>query len=99
FGYHFMKQFCPTDPSFNIYDSFVYIVENNVDEIYCSISELRNNQITEYINFADNNLRTLKFIPDNKNIFSKKLTFEYYDYIPIFSLLYIPFHNSLNSVL
>ncbi|MCK0191665.1 exopolysaccharide biosynthesis polyprenyl glycosylphosphotransferase [Arenibacter sp. F20364] len=99
YGYHFMKQFCPEDPSFDIYKSFVYIVENNVDEIYCSVSELKNNQLTEFINFADNNLKTLKFIPDNKNIFSKKLTFEYYDYIPILSLRDIPLHNPLNSAL
>lgn len=99
FGYHFMKQFSPTDPSFDIYDSFMYIIENNVDEIYCSVSELKNNQLTEFINFADNNLKTLKFIPDNKNIFSKKLTFEYYDYIPILSLRDIPLHNPLNSAL
>ncbi|RAJ14153.1 exopolysaccharide biosynthesis polyprenyl glycosylphosphotransferase [Arenibacter echinorum] len=99
FGYHFMKQFCPSDPSFDIYSCFVYIVENNIDEIYCSVSELKNPQITEFINFADNNLKTLKFIPDNKNIFSKKLTFEYYDYIPILSLRDIPLHNPLNAAL
>ncbi|MBC8766905.1 exopolysaccharide biosynthesis polyprenyl glycosylphosphotransferase [Arenibacter sp. BSSL-BM3] len=99
FGYHFMKQFSPNDPAFDIYKTFVYIVENNIDEIYCSVSELKNNQITEFINFADNNLKTLKFIPDNKNIFSKKLTFEYYDYIPILSLRDIPLHNPLNSAL
>src|SRR5690606_23008527 len=46
-----------------------------------------------------NNLKTLKFIPDNKNIFSKKLTFEYYDYIPILSLRDIPLHNPLNAAL
>ncbi|MCM4167872.1 undecaprenyl-phosphate glucose phosphotransferase [Arenibacter sp. H213] len=99
FGYHFMKQFSPSDPAFDIYESFVYIVENNIDEIYCSVSELKNSQLTEFINFADNNLKTLKFIPDNKNIFSKKLTFEYYDYIPILSLRDIPLHHPLNSVL
>ena len=74
-------------------------MENNIDEIYCSVSELKNNQITEFINFADNNLKTLKFIPDNKNIFSKKLTFEYYDYIPVLSLRDIPLHNPLNAAL
>ena len=99
YGYHFVKQFCPSDPSFDIYKTFIYIVENKVDEIYCSVSELKNNQLTEFINFADNNLKTLKFIPDNKNIFSKKLTFEYYDYIPILSLRDIPLHNPLNSAL
>jgi putative colanic acid biosynthesis UDP-glucose lipid carrier transferase len=73
------------------------MVENKVDEIYCSVSELRNTEIMEFINFADNNLKTLKFLPDNKNIYSKKLKFEYYDYIPILSLRDIPLHNPINA--
>ena len=52
-----------------------------------------------FIDFADNNLKTLKFIPDNKNIFSKKLKFEYYDYVPILSLRDIPLHNPINALL
>ncbi|MEM8999178.1 MAG: exopolysaccharide biosynthesis polyprenyl glycosylphosphotransferase, partial [Bacteroidota bacterium] len=47
----------------------------------------------------DNNLKTLKFIPDNKNIYSKKLKFEYYDYIPVLSLRDIPLHNPINDFL
>ncbi len=50
-----------------------------------------------FINFADNNLKTLKFLPDNKNIFSKKLKLEYYDYLPILSLRDIPLHNPINA--
>lgn len=97
FGYHFLKQFCPKEEEFDIQRCFRYIMDNNIDEIYCSVSELRNSELTQFINFADNNLKTLKFIPDNKNIFSKKLRFEYYDYIPVLSLRDIPLHNPLNS--
>ena len=50
-----------------------------------------------FINFADNNLIALKFIPDNKNIFAKKLKFEYYDYIPVLSLRDIPLHSPINA--
>jgi putative colanic acid biosynthesis UDP-glucose lipid carrier transferase len=70
-----------------------------VDEVYCSISELRNDEIVDFINFADNNLITLKFLPDNKNIYAKKLKFEYYDYLPILSLRDIPLHNPINAFL
>ena len=48
----------------------------NIDEIYCSVSELNNTELNQFINFADNNLKTLKFLPDNKNIYSKKLASE-----------------------
>ncbi|MEZ2413747.1 exopolysaccharide biosynthesis polyprenyl glycosylphosphotransferase [Muriicola sp. E247] len=97
FGYHFVKQFCPKEKNFDIRDCFSYIVQRNIDEVYCSVSELNNNEISQFINFADNNLKTLKFLPDNKNIFAKKLKFEYYDYLPILSLRDIPLHNPINA--
>jgi putative colanic acid biosynthesis UDP-glucose lipid carrier transferase len=99
FGFHFKKQFSPRDNNFELLKCFQYIVNNNIDEIYCSVSELKNDELVAFINFADNNLKTLKFLPDNKNIFSKKLKFEYYDYLPILSLRDIPLHNALNAFL
>ncbi|MEO1486557.1 MAG: undecaprenyl-phosphate glucose phosphotransferase [Bacteroidota bacterium] len=97
FGFNFLRQFSTNELSFNVSDCFRYILEEHVDEIYCSVSELKDEEITELINFADNNLRTLKFIPDNKNIFAKKLKFEYYDYIPVLSLRDIPLHSPINA--
>ncbi len=47
YGYHFMKQFCPKEKGFDIRDSFSFIVQNNIDEIYCSVSELNNSEISE----------------------------------------------------
>lgn len=99
YGYEFKKQFCPQEETFNIQDCFDFIIQNKIDEIYCSVSELRNSEIMEFINFSDNNLKTLKFIPDNKNIFAKKLKFEYYDYIPVLSLRDIPLDDSINAFL
>ncbi|MDM9629906.1 exopolysaccharide biosynthesis polyprenyl glycosylphosphotransferase [Robiginitalea aurantiaca] len=97
FGYEFKKQFCPSNNEFNIQSCFDYILANQIDEIYCSISELKNKEIIAFINFSDNNLKTLKFLPDNKNIYSKKLKLEYYDYLPILSLRDIPLHNPINA--
>ncbi|RUA33675.1 MAG: undecaprenyl-phosphate glucose phosphotransferase [Bacteroidetes bacterium] len=99
YGYNFVKQFSPKSVGFQIQYCFDYILENNIDEIYCSVSELKNEEIAQFVNFADNNLKTLKFIPDNKNIFSKKLKFEYYDYIPVLSLRDIPLDDSINAFL
>ena len=97
YGFEFRKQFCPREDGFRLQECFDYILENNIDEIYCSVSELHNDEILEFVNFADNNLKTLKFLPDNKNIYTKKLTFEYYDYIPILSLRDIPLHQPFNA--
>ena len=83
----------------NLLDCFEYILQEEIDEIYCSISELTNTEINEIADFADNNLKILKFLPDNKEIYSKKLKYEYYDYIPIISLRDIPLEDSINTVL
>jgi len=97
YGYNFLKQFSTKELGFSLDGCFNFILQNKVDEIYCSVSELSNDEVLSFINFADNNLISLKFIPDNKNIFAKKLKFEYYDYIPVLSLRDIPLHSPINA--
>ncbi|WP_179383741.1 undecaprenyl-phosphate glucose phosphotransferase [Allomuricauda sp. ARW1Y1] len=97
YGYNFVKQFSLKDEDYNVETCFEFILNNKIDEIYCSVSEVSNSLTIKIINFADNNLRTVKFLPDNKNIFSKKLKFEYYDYIPVLSLRDIPLDNPINA--
>ncbi|MCL4140838.1 UNVERIFIED_CONTAM: hypothetical protein GTU68_015897 [Idotea baltica] len=97
FGYKFKSQFCVKKEGFSLSNCFNYIIDNDIDEIYFSIAELSNKQINRLVDFADNNLRELKFIPDNKDIYSKKLKYEYYDYIPILSLRAIPLQESFSK--
>ena len=81
----------------NIESSFKYVLDNEIDEIYCSISELTNDQIKAFIDFADNNLKVLKLIPDTKDVFTAKMIVEYYDFLPILSLRNIPFDIFVNQ--
>lgn len=97
FGYKFKKQFNIKSDGFSLENCFAFIIKNNIDEIYASVGELSNKQINSLIDFADNNLRELKFIPDNKEIYSKKLKYEYYDYIPVLSLRTISLQDSVNK--
>ena len=97
YGYDFQASFNTKDKNFSLNTCFDYIIKNSIDEIYFSVAELSNKQINRLIDFADNNLRELKFIPDNKEIYSKKLKYEYYDYIPILSLRAIPLQESVNQ--
>jgi putative colanic acid biosysnthesis UDP-glucose lipid carrier transferase len=98
FGYSFKKQFTVKEDEFSLQKCFDYVIENSINEIYFSVAELSNKQINRLIDFADNNLRELKFIPDNKDIYSKKLKYEYYDYIPILSLRSIPIQEPVNKI-
>ncbi|MFT4643974.1 MAG: putative colanic acid biosynthesis UDP-glucose lipid carrier transferase [Urechidicola sp.] len=98
YGYKLQKTFNFNENSnTKINDVFNYILENNVDEIYSSIAELTNKQMEDLIDFADNNLKVLKFIPDNKEIYAKKLDFNYYGYLPIISLRSIPIEYPFNQ--
>ena len=100
YGYTHKKTFnLKGENNLTLSNCFEFINKENIDEIYCSISELNNKQISEIVDFADNNLKILKFLPDNKGIFTKKLKYEYYNYIPILSLRNIPLEDSVNLVI
>jgi len=98
FGYKLKKRFNNKETGFNWSQCFGYIMENSIDEIFCSISELSNEQLKTVEDFADSNIKILKFLPDNQDIFTKKLTFNYYGYTPILSLREIPLDDSLNKI-
>ena len=74
-----------------------YVLDNKIDEMYCAMGDLSQKQISDLVYFADNNLKTLKFIPSEKQILSRNFTFDYYDYIPIISLRNIILDSALNK--
>lgn len=74
-----------------------YIIKNKIDEIYGSIDALRQREIDDLINFADNNLKTIKLIPDSDSVFYRNLAVEYYGYLPIISLRKIPLDVEVNK--
>lgn len=98
FGYQHQKTFdIRGNSKDSIQDSFEYILNNPVDEIYSSVAELTNAELLLLIDFADNNLKILKFLPDNKEIYSKKLDFTYYGFLPILALRKIPMEEPFNK--
>jgi putative colanic acid biosynthesis UDP-glucose lipid carrier transferase len=78
---------------------FSFILDNKIDEIYCSMADLSSKQVEDFIFFADNNLKTLKFIPDQKQLLSLNTVFEYYDYIPIISQRTISLDQSFHKII
>ena len=86
YGYKLVKVFSLEDKkSQKVEDCLSFVFENGLDEIYCASADLTEKQLRDIINFADNNLKTLKFIPDEKQMLSGNIKFEYYDYIPVIS--------------
>lgn len=98
YGYRLVKTFTLEDNKKNrIEECFTFVLENYINEIYCAMADLNENQISDIVDFADNNLKTLKFIPDEKQVFSRTSKFEYYDYIPVISLRNIIQEESINK--
>jgi putative colanic acid biosynthesis UDP-glucose lipid carrier transferase len=90
YGYRFLgffsdKQSNP-DIKGKIADLEHFVNENHVDEIYCSLNEISNQQLKNLVYFSDENNKTIKFIPDTKEIFSKNLKIDYYEVFPVLSL-------------
>ena len=98
FGYQLQKTFdLNGSDKTNLDSCFEYILDNNIDEVYSSVAELTNENLIKLIDFCDNNLKILKFLPDNKEIYSKKLDFDYYGVLPILSLRKIPMDEPFNK--
>ncbi|CAH8293079.1 putative colanic acid biosynthesis UDP-glucose lipid carrier transferase [Mariniflexile fucanivorans] len=77
---------------------FKYILENRIDEVYCTAAKLSKDQLQNLINFADNNLIKLKIIPDNKDIFTRSMSIEQYDNIPVLKLRTVPLETEFSMV-
>ncbi len=90
YGYRFLGFFSDkqsnTDIKGNIDQLEQFVTEHQVDEIYCSLSEISNEQLKRLVYFADEKNKTIKFIPDTKEIFSKNLKIDYYEVFPVLSL-------------
>lgn len=100
YGYKLEKVFnVSQNKKERIEECFNFVMENKIDEVYCSLSDLANTDVNKFIDFTDNNLKILKFLPDNKEILARNLVFDYYDYIPIISLRNIPLDQISNKII
>ena len=99
YGYRFLGYF--SDKKQNpevkgkIEDINEFVIDNKVDEIYCSLNEISNEKLKELVEFADDNKKAIKFIPDTKEIFSKNLKVDYYELFPVLSLQKTQLHNPI----
>ncbi len=75
-----------------------FVLVNRVDEIYCSLNEISNDQLKDLVEFADEHFKTIKFIPDTKQIFSKNLKIDYYEMFPVLSLQKTLLHEPVTKL-
>ena len=73
---------------------FKYIKAHEVDEIYCSLSEISKVDVKAITQFADNNLKVVKFIPEQNTILNKDLKRDFYGLVPVLEFRSIPLDDS-----
>jgi putative colanic acid biosynthesis UDP-glucose lipid carrier transferase len=99
YGYRFAGYFSDKKQNPNIIGKIdeikQYTIDNKIDEIYCSLNEISNEKLKDLVEFADDTNKTIKFIPDTKEIFSKNLKVDYYELFPVLSLQKTQLHNPL----
>lgn len=65
---------------------FNFSIENQVDIIFCSLEKTTPKEIEELIDFSENELISVKFLPENQDPISENNKVEYYSYIPVLTL-------------
>ncbi|MBC7495011.1 MAG: exopolysaccharide biosynthesis polyprenyl glycosylphosphotransferase [Flavobacterium sp.] len=96
YGYKLVKTFdFKTD---SVADCLDFAANNKIDEIYGALSDLNEVQKNYLIDFSDNNLKVLKFLPDPNEILSQNSIVDYYGYIPLISLRRIPLDSVFNQM-
>jgi putative colanic acid biosysnthesis UDP-glucose lipid carrier transferase len=101
YGYNLVEVIHKTPNKISEIEEIFSIINNSkivIDEIYCALHLLSTDAINHFIDFTDNNLKVLKFLPDDKELFSRNLKLDYYNYIPIVSLREIALDDYFNKL-
>jgi len=94
YGYKLFGSFSLMDTSPE--DVIVFCIENDIDEIYLSLEKTTTNQVSFFIDYVDNNLKLLKFLPSRKDLLSANLKVDYYGVIPVMASRTTPLNDPLN---
>lgn len=76
-----------------------YCMENEIDEIYCSLPEFNFEQMSHLIDFSDKEVLRLKFVPHSLGLNVKNFKIDFYGYLPVYIFRPIPLDNQLNKLL
>lgn len=77
-------------------DIIAFCKENEIDEIYLSLERITTKQVSDFIDYVDNNLKLLKFLPSKKDLLSSNLKVDYYGVIPVMSSRSAPLNDPIN---
>ena len=104
FGYHYMGYFSDKSsksPTYlgEIMDSFGYILNYDVDIIYCVASNFNEAELKNFVDFADNNLIRFKVILDDMDVFNRAMSIETYNTTPVLNLRNVPLDTEYGRII
>ena len=103
YGYRFLGYFSNKKKNDQIIGDIEFLksfaIENQVNEIYCALDEITNDQLVDIVDFADENKIAIKFIPGTNEIFSKNLKINYYEMFPVLSMQKTILHDPTIKVI
>ena len=77
-------------------DCIDYVIANNIDEIFCTLSNSESEKIEKLMIEADKNLIRFKFVPEYFDFAKKPTYIENFGHIPVISVRPEPLENMLN---
>lgn len=75
-----------------------FVLNNKIDDIYCALQELSEEELKELVEFSDYYRKTIKFIPEGSEIYAKNLKIDYYEFFPVLSLKRTPLNDLPNKI-
>lgn len=95
YGYSLENKFSLVEN--NSEEIVAYCIENDIEEIYLSLEKATTKQVAVFIDYVDNNLKLLKFLPSQKDLLSANLKIDYYGVIPVMASRTTPLDDPLNQ--
>lgn len=83
----------------NYDDVMTFCMKNNVSEIICSMDKVSKEYLSNLIDFAENNLITIRIIPDSSGVFGRNFVTTFLEYIPLLALRKNPFDEVSNKLI
>lgn len=102
YGYNYLGYFTNTisEGKLGSFDDFFTFIEGqDIDDIYCSISEFSETDIQQLITYSNTHFKTLKFIPDSNQMLSSGFEVDYYDYFPVLKMQELALNKNSNRLL
>jgi putative colanic acid biosysnthesis UDP-glucose lipid carrier transferase len=103
YGYRFLGYFDRTEKKgrdINRLDDLEnFCNDNNVHELYCCLPYLDNSKVKYLVDYGLSNLIKVKLITDYRGFFSRGISLQTYDRIPVLNIAAIPLDERVNSII